>query len=423
MRRRWFVLCLVSSAIWILAACGGETPTPRVPPPTATPRVPTATPTPLPSPTPADFFVSILNRRLTRAQVVDEIRREETVTVAGWNYTAREALVEQFKAWVEREYGVEVTLQYIAEPSPQTYLDNVYAAQQSNSPPPYDVIAVEENYFLDAQSKGAAETILPSDLLRNVERIETAFLHESYAIPFQASATVGPIFHNDAVGEWFRDWTDLADARVNRRFTLPRAEGIPAGAFLVGMAGALGKDYKNPDRMRDTIAYVCSQIVPNALRVTNDFSEMQELLREDRIDVAVAWNMLARLEGLSGADGTQDITFRAMESGQPAINGYAWIPKGTAHPVLAQLWIQWRLSDGGQLPTDAWGISNVVWGEYQEGLLGASYEAAIPEWLKPDYFRMYPSVGATRDLYKQVDWAYYNEHAEEWMAEYRQCTQ
>jgi spermidine/putrescine-binding protein len=426
------LLLLAFVTALLLTACGGsETPTPSRPLPpretiqpsprqTGTPS-PTLTPTPLPSPTPADFFVSILNRRLTRAELIDAVRAEGTVTVAGWNYAARDALVEQFKAWVQNEYGVNVDVQYVADIPPEQAIQNILSANASASPAPYDVVALEENYLQQAIENNAVEEIFESDLLSNSSRIADAPLREPYAVPFQSTATVAPVFHNTAVVEWLRDWKNLADPRLNRRLTLPKAGSMAATLFLLAMANSLGKDYSTPEGMNETIEYVCTQISPNVLRYTNDFSEMQALLREDRIDAAVTWNLLARLEGLSGADGTQDITFRPMAPGQPALNGYAWIPKRAQHPVLAQLFIQWRLSDDAQLPGQAWELSPVEWGEYHEGLLGESYQPAIPEWLIERYSQFYPSPAEIAESYYEIDWNTVTENQSAWMDQYAAC--
>lgn len=418
--RTLLVLC---SVLLILAGCGGGgTPTPVVPPPpTATPTPIPPTRTPQPSPTPNDFFVSILNRRLTRPEIVDTIRGEGTVMVGGFNYTASDALKKQFEAWIQKEYGVDITLQYSTEASPGTYLEQVFAAQQGNTPMPYDVIAVEENYLVDALAKNAVAEMLPSDLLSNAAEVVIKPDHSPYAVPFQATATVAPIFHNDSVGAWFHDWRDLADARLRRRIVLPRAEGKVAGLFLIGLAGSLGMDYKNPAQMRETIEFVCTEIQPNVLRYTNNFSEIQELLRENQVDAAVTWNLLARLERYSGADGTGDIVFMPMTSGQPAINGYAWIPQGAAHPVLAQLFIQWRLSDAAQLPGAAWNISNVAWGEYHEGVLQTTNGIEIPDAVRGPYEAVYPSPDEIKQYYRAVDWTYYATHEAEWLEQYGKC--
>lgn len=429
-RRTGLVILALWGTLLLLAACGEQTPTPitlpsltRTSVPPAGTVTPTAIPTvtPEPSPTPAVVLVSILNKRLTHAEIADVVRGEGTVVVAEWNYAAREAMAEQFQAWVKNEYGVEVRVEYPEDAAPETYLKNVYDAQEVNAPSPYDVVAVDESIFVEAQQRDAVERVFPSDLLSNAGRVAEALKREPYAIAFQSSGTVAPIFHRDAVGEWFRDWKDLADPRMKRRFTIPEADGYLAGGFLIGVPGALNKDYKNPEQMRESIDFVCEQIVPNAYTITSDLNFQQQLLRENRVDAAVGWNLLARLEGLSEQEGTQDIVFRPMTSGQLAMNGYAWVPKGAPHPVLAQLWINWRLSDDGQLPGEAWGLSKRAWGEYHEGLPGASYEASIPEWLKAEYGRYYPSVSDMANLYKPVDWDYYAAHQAEWMKQYGGC--
>jgi spermidine/putrescine-binding protein len=377
----------------------------------------------LPSPTPSDYFVAILNRRLTRAEIIDAIRAEGTVIVAGWNYAAKDALVQQFQVWVKNEYGVDVELKYVSDLPPAQYLQNIYSASDAEDAAPYDVVAIEENYLDDALGRGVVHEISDSDLISNARRTESIPLREPYAVPFQSTATVAPIIHRDAVGDWLRDWKNLADPRLNRRITLPKPGSTAATLFLLGMANALGNDYTGADGMTKTIEYICTQIHPNVLRYTDDFSEMQQLLRENRIDAAVTWNLLARLEGLSNADGTQDITFRPMAPGQPALNGYAWIPTHSAHPVLAQLFIQWRLSDDAQLPGAAWNLTPVEWGEYHEGLLGDSYQAALPQWLAERYGQFYPSPAEISESYYELDWNYVRDLQSDWMTQYAACAQ
>jgi hypothetical protein len=103
------------------------------------------------------------------------------------------------------------------------------------------------------------------------------------------------------------------------------------------------------------------------------------------------------------------------ESGQYAVNGFMWIPVKPSHPVLAQLFIDWRLSDDAQFPDlEAWGISEGWWSELQEGLMGPSYEAAIPDWIADAYFDYYPTIDQLSTLYQNVDWEYYNQHNQEW---------
>lgn len=409
---RLLSMTAVLLVVFLLSGCGSDkTPTPNLPPP------------PPPSPTPADVYVSILNRTLTHAELVAAIQKEGAVTVAGWLYEADDALIRQFKAWVKQNDGVDITLNYVTTPPDGGYAAALAAARAANSPPPYDVVALGEALYSDAAKNDAVEAIYPSDLLSNWERVLPFLRRDPSAVGFQSAATVAPIFHNDKIGSWFKDWRDLADPRLKTRVLLPPPGDETIAPFLIAVANALGKDYTNPDQMSAALAFVCAQIQPNALKYTANMGEIQQLLRADRVDAAVTWNLLARLEGVSGADGTSDITYRPMASGQPAVNGYLWVPRGAAHPLLAQLFIQWRLSDDGQLPGDAWQLPPNAWVEYNEGLLGPSYASAIPAWLQADYSKYYPAPDTIPQTYKPIDWGYVAQRTAEWQDRYRQCAQ
>ena len=171
-------------------------------------------------------------------------------------------MVKQFQNWVKSEYGVDVKLQYVAEESPALFLNKLEDAYKAKQSAPYDVMAIEENYYLDALSHGIVEEMFPSDLIRESAWLNPPCIANPYAIAFQSSATIAPIFHNAAVGDWFKDWKDLGYSRLRRRITLPAAGDVTAGAFLIGLAGSLGKDYKNADEMRETIEFVCTELNP-----------------------------------------------------------------------------------------------------------------------------------------------------------------
>ena len=91
---------------------------------------------------------------------------------------------------------------------------------------------------------------------------------------------------------------------------------------------------------------------------------MQQLLRAGVVDAVGFWNSLARMEFLNGQTNT---AFMIAKSGQYLANGYMWIPKGTPHPVLAQIFVNWRLSDEAQFPPESWGLEPGPWAELNEG--------------------------------------------------------
>jgi spermidine/putrescine-binding protein len=257
------------------------------------------------------------------------------------------------------------------------------------------------------------EEFLPSGLVPNAERPLDMFKHAPTAVGFQASATPGVVYDKTRA-PYLTDWTDLADERLKGRLTMPIPGDITCGGVLLGLAGALGLDYKKPEEMTQAIDFAIQKIHPNVLQYTTDSATMQQLLRSGVVDAVGFWNSLGRMEFLSGQ---QNTAFMLAKSGQYLVNGYMWIPKGAPHPVLAQIFIDWRLSDEVQFPPDSWGLEHGPWAELQEGILGESYADLVPEWFA-EYFNYYPTIEQLTQNYKAIDWSYYAEHVEEWMDYY-----
>ena len=89
------------------------------------------------------------------------------------------------------------------------------------------------------------------------------------------------------------------------------------------------------------------------------------------------------------------------------INGYLWIPKDAPHPVLAQIFMNWRLAKDVQFP-NAWPIDHGQWSELSEGFLGPDYVGQVPDWFKTDYYTYFPTLDQIKSGFKTVDWPAYN---------------
>jgi spermidine/putrescine-binding protein len=359
-------------------------------------------------------MVSILNREMSREEIAEAIRQEGSLVVGNWTYTANDTLVSEFQDYVRETYGVDITLTYDGTQAPSVYLTNVYAAQRAGNPSPYDVLAIEENYWYEAIEQDAVEPFLPSGLVPNQALVLQKFQREPTAIGFQATAYPGVVYSQSRAG-WMTKLTDLADPRLQGKITLPLPGDITAGGFLITIAGELGKDYRDPNQMIEVVDWVVDNIGPNVLKYTSDSSEMQQLLRSGAADAVTFWNSLARLEYLSG---NEDAALLVPTDGVYPINGYMWIPKGAPHPVLAQIFINWRISPEVQFPND-WGIEPGPWSELHEGFLGPSYsQELIPEWFAADYYTYFPTAQQVDELFQSVDWEAYNQGFDTWMNHY-----
>ena len=289
----------------------------------------------------AKLKVSIVNKEMTMDELKAAIAEEGSLVVGNWTYTANDELINQFTQYVKNTYGVDIEFTYEGSQSPSTYLTNLYAAQKAGNPSPYDVLAIEENYWAEAIDNDAVDSYLPSDLVPNQSLVLEQFQHVPTAIAFQSTAFPG-IVYNKTTAPFIKSLKDLADPRLKGRITLPQPGDITAGGFFLGIAAELGKDYKDPAQMKEVVDWVMENIGPNVLKYTTDSSEMQQLLRSGAVDAVAFWNSLARLEYFGG---NKDAALLVPQNVFPA-NGYLWIPKGAQHPILAQIFINWRISPG-----------------------------------------------------------------------------
>ncbi len=362
-------------------------------------------------------MVPIVGKEMTFDEIKAAIAEEGEVNVGNWTYSANDALVKRFQDYVKDVYDEEITLNYTGSQTPSIYITDLTIALGAGDDSPYDVLAIEENYWAETVAQGEAngatmmEDFLPSGLVPNADRVLETLIHVPTSVGFQAAASPG-VTYNTANVDYLKDWKDLADERLKGKLLMWLPGDITGGGILLGVAASLGLDYKDPAQMDEAIAFLVEKVHPNALKYTNQQPELEELLKSGVVDAATFWNGIARKFYF---DGTEGFAFLVAESGQYAVNGFMWIPAKASHPVLAQIFIDWRLSDDAQFPDlEGWGISEGWFSELQEGLLGPSYEAAIPEWFADVYFDYYPTIDQLSTLYQNVDWEYYNQHNQEW---------
>jgi spermidine/putrescine-binding protein len=348
---------------------------------------------------------------MTDDEIKAEIAKEGSVVVGNWTYTANDELVNQFQQYVKATYGADVKLTYEGSQQPSTYLTKLAAAKTGGNPAPYDVLAIEENYWADAMDQDLVDSVFPSDLIPNASMVLDIFKHDPTTIAFQSTAFPGVVYSKGRAG-WMTKLQDLADPRLKGKVVLPPPGDITNGGLFLGLASELGKDYKDPAQMKEVVDWAVANIGPNVLKYTPDSAEMQQLLRSGAADAVSFWNSLARLEYFGG---NTDAALLVPAAIYP-VNGYLWVPKGAAHPVLAQVFINWRLGKDVQFP-NAWPIDHGPWSELSEGFLGPDYVDQVPEWFAKDYFNYFPNLDQIK-TFKTVDWKAYNASQKEWQDYY-----
>jgi ABC-type Fe3+ transport system substrate-binding protein len=349
--------------------------------------------------------VAILNQDMTDDQIKAEIKKEGGLTVGNWTYTATDELVNQFQKYVKATYGEDVKLTYVGSQSPSEYLTKLAAAKNSNSETPFDVIAVEENYWQDAVDQDLVDSFLPSDLVPNESLLLDGFKHEPTALAFQAASFIALVY-NKSKQPWIKSFKDLADPRLKGKVTVPPPGDISSGGLLLALSKELGKDYKDPEQMKEVVDWLIANIGPNLVngdKYTSTESELQQLMDSGTADAEVFWNGQTRLEYFSGNKDVSQVVPAALFP----INGYVWIPKKAPHPVLAQVFINWRLAPEVQFPND-WNIEHGPWTQLSEGFLGDSYVSHVPDWFKSDYYNNYLTIDQIKSSLQTIDWKAFN---------------
>ena len=355
--------------------------------------------------------VAIVDKDMTADEIKAAIAAEGSVVVGNWTYTANDELVNQFQKYVKDTYGADVKLTYEGTQQPSTYLTKLAAAKGGGNPAPYDVIAVEENYWADAVDQDLVDEVFPSGLIPNAGMVLDIFKHDPTTIAFQSTAFPGVVYSKSRAG-WMKTLKDLADPRLKNKLVLPPPGDITNGGLFLGLAAELGKDYKDAAQMKEVVDWVMTNVYPNVLKITPDSAEMQQLLRSGAADAVSFWNSLARLEYFGD---NKDAALLVPTAVFP-VNGYLWVPKGAPHPVLAQVFINWRLAKDVQFP-NAWPIEHGPWSELSEGFLGPDYVDQVPDWFAADYFSYFPNLDQIK-AFQSVDWKAYNAAQKEWQDYY-----
>ncbi|MEM0257596.1 MAG: extracellular solute-binding protein [Thermofilum sp.] len=371
------------------------------------------------------YYVPILDKWMTHSEIVAEIRKEGKVVIADWTYggLVETFHVPAFKQYVKKQYGVDIEVTWVGTQEPEAIISSVLMALGAGKAPPYDVVAIEAPYFFRALKANAVEPVIyiGNPLMNNLRYVNPFFMqYQPHGVIFQAIDTAGMLINTEKAG-WIKDYRDLADPRLKGHVLLPTPGTVHFANFLVNLALALGKDYKNPGEMKEVIEFAAAKIHPNVLRYTVSEAEIMELLERGEAWAVAWWWYLAPVEAAKG----YPVARVAQPQGSVFVPGIAWIPRKVEHPVLAQIFINFLMSPEFWFALDfpQYRESKEDFLMLHQNLLNDTNFNLLPDWIKPMYANVYPyPLDKMFQWYVIPDYDYIEQNTEEWSSLYRQLT-
>ena len=144
--------------------------------------------------------------------------------------------------------------------------------------------------------------------------------------------------------------------------------------------------------MKEVVDWAMTNIGPNVTKYTTDQPTIQQLLESGAIDAFAFWNATARLEYLGGQQGRRPARAGDDLPGQRL----PLDPEEAPHPVLAQVFINWRLAPDVQFP-NAWPIDHGQWSELSEGFLGPGLREPRPRLVQGRLLHLLPDPRPDQD--------------------------
>jgi ABC-type Fe3+ transport system substrate-binding protein len=363
------------------------------------------------------YYVPILNKWLTEREIVDEIKREGKVVIADWTYggLVETYHVPAFKNYIKKRFGVDIEVTWIGTQEPEVIISSVITSIQAGKAPPYDVVAIEAPYFFRGLKAGVIEpaVYIGNPLMNNLRYVDSFFLkYQPYGVVFQAIDTAGLLINSEKAA-FVKDYRDLADPRLKGHVILPTPGTVHFANFLVNLALAMGKDYKNSADMEEVIKFAAKNIHPNVLRYTVSEAELMELMERGEAWAIAWWWYLAPVEAVKG----YPISRVAQPQGNVFVPGIAWIPKKAEHPLLAQLFIDFLMSPDFWFALDypKYRESKEDFLMLHQNLLNDTNFNLLPDWIKPIYANIYPyPLSKMNEWYVFPDYDYIEKSTESW---------
>lgn len=324
-----------------------------------------------------------------------------------------------FQEWVRTVYGVPIQVQFV--PAEGVQIMEQLKARKEGEPAPIDLMGTENIFVSQMIKAGLVQTnTLDSALIPLAKQVPAEFKMENSALRIQGAEGIfmvyNPKLFKDEDAAQIKTWLDVAKVYPNYKGKILwwHPVGDPAGiAQVLSITKDMGGDYKNNDDIKKSIQWIKDNVDPYILRYVRGYGDFTVLVEKGEAAAAVMWYGTSKKYILSGL--VKPIWLSNCMS-EP---GYMAMTKGSAHPTLAQLYMNFQMSHYIQMPPypadppyDMFKIEQSDWLRGCFGGIGipGDYDKYMPDWAKA----VVPPAEEVNKRFVDVDWDYVFAHKGEW---------
>lgn len=324
-----------------------------------------------------------------------------------------------FQEWVREVYGVPVHVQFV--PAEGDQIIEQLKGRGENDPAPVDLIGTENMFVNQAIQQGLiVSDTMDSPLIPLAKQLPDLMKMSNSAFRIQGIDGIFMVYNPKYVAEediaQVKTWLDVAKIypKYAGKILWWHPVGDPAGlAQIISITMDRGGDYKNNDDIRTSIEWIKENIDPHVLRYVRGYGDFTVLVEKEEAHIAVMWY------GTSKKYILDELVKPIWLTNCMSMSGYMAMTKGTPHPTLAQLYMNFQMSHYVQYPPyppeppyQMFEIAQANWLRAVFGGVGipGEYDKYMPEWAKA----IVPPAEVVNQKFVDVDWDYVFAHKGEW---------
>lgn len=306
------------------------------------------------------------------------------LVVATWGWTA--ANVKELAADFEKQYGCTIVIDETSGNSDR--LNKIMAQKDS---PEIDVALMTKNFAEIGNKEGLFEKI-NTDVVKSLDNLYDFAKDANGYGPCYSLVRYGIMYDSDVVTEAPKSYADLFDDKYAGMVSLPDMTSTAGPYMLVAMAESLG----GGDEGIEAAFELMTEKKDNIASWYTASSDVQQGFTTGEVSLTVFMDM--NMPTLT--DAGLKMAWVDAEEGSFAAAASINVVKGCKNPELAQLFVEYMLSDE---------IQSKVAESLNEA--PTSKNATMPEEMKS-----YLAYGAdAMDALKTFDEDYISEHKQEWV--------